>query len=81
MGGREIRDPPPVFCTPAPGYRYRGFGTLYAIGNGGYCWSSTIPTAADVDSRAYCLDLNCGGFNPNSNNYCAYGFQLRCLQE
>ncbi|MDE5945528.1 MAG: hypothetical protein K2G93_08110 [Rikenella sp.] len=62
---------------PAPGYRHALYGTLYAVGNSGYSWASSVTT----DSLAYNLYFNYGGIYPNDRNGRASGLQLRCLQE
>ena len=65
-------------ATPAPGYRHRDHGTLYAVGADGYSWSSTIPTGSGY---AHYLSFSYSWLDPQSSNYRAYGFPLRCLQE
>ena len=62
--------------SPAPGYRAYGSGVLWVVGGDGYSWSSTIR-----NSNIYFLHFGYNGVNPQSNNYRAYGLQLRCLQE
>ena len=64
--------------STAPGCRERSVGTLYAVGHGGNSWSSSIP-AGSSDARY--LGFNNSWLNPQSNNYRAYGFPVRCLQE
>ncbi|MDE5944579.1 MAG: hypothetical protein K2G93_03220 [Rikenella sp.] len=59
-----------------PGYRHANYGTLYAVGNNGYSWASSVTTG----TNAYNLNFNYGGINPNNNNNRANGLQLRCLQ-
>ena len=65
---------------PAPGFRdagnNKGCGTLYAVGENGYSWSSTI-----AGSNARFLSFRYGGLNPQLNSTRAYGLPLRCLQE
>ncbi len=65
---------------PAPGWRdagnNHGFGTLYAVGNTGHSWSSSI-----AGSHAYYSLFLSEWFNPHYSYYRAYGLQLRCLQE
>ena len=65
-------------AAPAPGDRAYEYGTLWYVGNGGYIWSSTIPTGS---GNAHSLGFGYGGVGPQSNFSRAYGFQLRCLQE
>ncbi|MDE6499590.1 MAG: hypothetical protein K2K83_02650 [Rikenella sp.] len=50
---------------------------MYAVGDGGYSWASSVTTG----TRAYYLSFYYGGVYPNYNNYRGYGLQLRCLQE
>ena len=67
-------------AAPAPGFRdsgyNKGYGVLRGVGHGGFSWSST-----ESGTRARYLDFNTGGIVPQHNNYRAYGFPLRCLQE
>ena len=66
--------------TPAPGFRdggyNQGYGVLWYVGYGGYCWSST-------GSGAYArfLYFNYGFLARQTNKTPGgRGFQLRCLQ-
>ncbi len=63
---------------PAPGYRHRDNGALYAVGSAGYIWSSAIPTGS---GNAHGLDFGYSWLDPQYSSSRAYGLQLRCLQE
>ncbi len=54
----------------------RGFGGLRDVGHFGYSWSSTV-----TGSSAHFLYFSYYGVSPQNYNICAYGLQLRCLQE
>ncbi len=60
----------------APGYRHRDYGTLYAVGNSGYSWSSSI-----AGTNAHNLGFYYSWLNPQDSSGRANGLQLRCLQE
>ena len=60
----------------APGYRPRSTGELWAVGNNGYSWSSTISSI-----QGMYLALECGMLDPVHIDSRAYGLQLRCLSE
>ena len=66
----------------APGYRdaghNNGYGALRYVGNGGYSWSSTIPSKS---TYAYFLYFNTSWLLPQNSHYRGNGFPLRCLQE
>ena len=65
---------------PAPGFRDalgdRGYGRLWYVGANGYSWSSSVAGA-----NAHYLELYSARIIPQSLNYRAYGFPLRCLRE
>ncbi len=61
---------------PAPGYRHRDNGTLYAVGTSGYSWSSSI-----AGTNAHYLYFGYSWLNPQSSSGRANGLQVRCLQE
>ena len=50
----------------------------YRVGHSGFCWTSSISVH---NTSAHYLNFGYGGINPQSNNYHAYGFPLRCLLE
>ena len=70
----------PVCECPAapPGYRDARARTLGSVGSSGYIWSLTIPTGSGY---AHYLSFSYSWLDPQSSNYRAYGFPLRCLQE
>ncbi len=55
----------------------RGYGRLWYVGYGGYCWSSSTANTSNV----LFLDFNSDGLTPQNLINPAYGFPLRCLQE
>ncbi len=69
-----------VAAPPAPGFRdaygNRGHGQLWFVGSAGYSWSSN-----NAGNKAYFLSFDYGEIHPQVSLDCAYGLQLRCLQE
>ena len=63
-----------------PGNRNNGAGTLYNVGQNGYSWSSSVPPAGELSNRAYYLNFNNTGVNPQNTTNRANGLQVRCLQ-
>lgn len=61
---------------PAGGYRGRYGSTLYAVGNDGCSWSSSI-----AGTDAHNLGFGYSWLYPQGSNYRAYGLQVRCLKE
>ncbi len=63
-----------------PGYREagnnKGYGALREIGLSGFNWASTVR-----GPNAHYLGFSYIWIDPQTSNYRAYGFQLRCLQE
>ena len=63
---------------PASGYRNRASGALTNVGSSGYSWSSS-PTQSST--YAGYLSFNATYVGPQSNNYRAVGFPVRCVRE
>ena len=61
---------------PASGYRYNNDGSLFNVGNYGYCWS-----ASPGSYSAYSLYFYDGSVFPSFSYSRAYGYSVRCLQE
>ena len=65
-----------------PGFRdagyNKGYGRLWLVGNGGFCWSSSDPSGS---GNAHYLNFTTGGLDPQYLTIRAGGFPLRCLQE
>ncbi len=62
----------------AAGYRTASAGALDAVGTNGYVWSSSSSYAGSRCAGA--LYFHSGHVNPLYNNYRAYGFSVRCVQ-
>ena len=61
---------------PASGYRSSDDGSLYGVGDSGFCWS-----ASRSNDYAYSLYFGSRGYvGPSSNRNRAYGRSVRCLQ-
>ncbi|MDE5944635.1 MAG: hypothetical protein K2G93_03505 [Rikenella sp.] len=71
----------PVGVNPAPGVRNNSEGKLWGVGGYGYSWTSSIPSAADLESRAHYLHFDNTRIAPNAAAHRAVGLQSRCLQE
>ncbi|MDE6499879.1 MAG: hypothetical protein K2K83_04150 [Rikenella sp.] len=71
----------PAAFYPAPGFRHANLGTLEAVGNNGFNWSSSLPASTALNYRALHLEFHSAGIDPNSYYYRSNGFPLRCLQE
>ena len=65
---------------PAVGYRSYDSGSLYVVGEFGYCWSaSPYPS---YTSDAYYLRFNYNGnVYPAYNDHRGYGYSVRCVRE
>ena len=61
---------------PDSGDRYSGNGSLYNVGDAGYCWSAS-PSSISAYSLFFFYN---GSVHPSSLNYRAYGLSVRCLQ-
>ena len=62
---------------PASGYRSGSDGSLYYVGDNGYCWS-----ASPSSNYAYHLYFYCNGrVDPSNGSYRAYGSSVRCVRE
>ncbi|WP_300828707.1 hypothetical protein [uncultured Rikenella sp.] len=55
-------------------------GTLFSVGNGGYCWSASGDGTSE-QYRGICLDFYSRDFSSSSSYGRAIGFRLRCLSE
>ena len=62
---------------PAAGYRYNTDGSLSLVVNYGYYWSAT--PYGNYASSLYFFDS--GDVYPSNDDYRAYGYSVRCLQE
>jgi hypothetical protein len=61
---------------PAAGYRGSSSGVLSYVGSYGYYWSGS-PSS----SNGYYLYFTSSSVRPAANDYRAYGFSVRCVQE
>lgn len=62
---------------PAVGGRWHDSGSLYHVGNYGYCWSAS-------SNPSYACYLSCsssGYVTPASFYYRGYGYSVRCVKE
>ena len=62
---------------PASGRLRYVDGTLSYVGSYGYCWSATPYS----QTNGYTLYFSSSGVLPSNDNYRAYGFPVRCVQE
>ncbi len=60
----------------APGYRSYTLGVQSSVGNGGFCYSSSVK-----GGNGMYLNFDVTRLDSGSSNSRAYGLQLRCLSE
>ena len=58
----------------AAGYRYRGDGGIYNVGNNGGYWSAASHSNAN---SSYFLHFNSDKVEPSLNNFRSFGFSVR----
>ncbi len=64
---------------PASGYRNSGSGGLYHVGSLGCAWSSSPYSASSVYGSY--LHFDSSNVNPETTNYRAYAFPVRCARQ
>ncbi|NDV47842.1 hypothetical protein D0T49_12370 [Paludibacter sp. 221] len=61
---------------PAAGYRAGSNGEFYHVGSIGSYWSASLNSMYSINQYFYGNDVY-----PATNNYCAFGFSVRCVAE